>query len=228
MPADDPVEDAILEAAVVEIEERRALALDDQGRVVHPPPLVGGEAKTAFQLQGLPVGHRDDVREPEPRQRPLHGGDGTAGHQHRDVSPKAAQGRVVEVVEVLMGQVDPVGRQDRVVERNSLREVPPAPPVGRADEPRIEQQAAAATVYPHAGVADDLKLHLTLPAASLRPTPHAVRHQSSTIGVEDERWMSQPLPALRADRDTEWVPGITTNVAGPPAVQRTLSMQSCP
>ena len=62
-----------------------------------------------------------------------------------------------------MGQVDIVGLQISNEFSRWLWKIPPAPPVARADQPWVDNDAHALVLYTKASVAKDGELQLRLP-----------------------------------------------------------------
>ena len=144
---------------VVGVEERDAVALDHDRRVVDvAAELVERDAQRA-DLDRLAVRKAAHVAKADRLQVATAAQRRLVGNQHRLAGEELAQARAVPMVPVLVAEDDRVHRGHLALVEHGAREVPPRPPVARADQPRVDDHAGPAAAHPHRGVRQDPELH---------------------------------------------------------------------
>ncbi len=166
VPGDEVAQRPARDLGVVGIEQRDAAAFDDDRRVVDvAAELVERDAQRA-DLDRLPVRHAAHVAKADRPQVAAAAQRRLVGNQHGLAGEELAQARAVPMVPVLMAEDDRVHRRHLALVEHGAREVPPRPPVARADQPRIDDHAGSARAHPHRGVRQDPELHVTIVRAA--------------------------------------------------------------
>ena len=159
------IERAAPDLAVVEVGQH-VVAVGHQERRVVEAVLVRRHPDPRGELGDLPVRELGDPIEAQRAHLATHHVHPEPGHEHLGALVDPAHRRVVEVIEVVVGEVHVVGREPLGPELLLGREVPPGAPVARPREPGVDQDGRPGALTlgtvgldVQAGVADHGEAH---------------------------------------------------------------------